>query len=298
MDRSATNDTWLNITFEGLCLFETNKKSATVHFIDGERAGIGKHVVVLEALKKQVVSSTLERAPDHIIHVAADTQAWKADPQFEITGPFNNGTDSLEFAPSLPDGCLQELAQNDPGNRTWESLDWVANLDALCGATGIKDGAQFLGKMKLTRGRLQSRPPTGSAGTVEWKFSNPETGSKLQQQVLTNTALCSCPINGAKATITLGSHELVLQRVDSLGPAISLFVRSLSATPQPLGAALTTPLNIHDFKAYFRVVNSAFTPHIRREPLPHGMADVMGRQGGDVEPALCMLARATYRGNP
>lgn len=296
MDRNATNDTWLNVTFEGLCLFEMDKKSATVHFIDGERAGIGNHVVVLEALKEQVVSSTLKPAPDHIIHVAAGTQAWRADPQFEITGPFNNRTDSLEFAPPiLPDPSGQKPAPHGPGDPAWESLDWVANLDTLCGATGIKDTAHFLGKMKLTRGRLQSRPPTGSGGAYEWKFSNPKTKSTLQQQVLTNTALCSCPISGAKATIKLGTHELVLKRVDSLGPAISLFVRSLSATPQPLGAALTTPVNIHDFPAYFEVVNSSFTPHIKREPLPYCMADVMSRQGGDVEPIFCMLARVTHR---
>ena len=125
MDRRATNDTWLNITFEGLCLFEMDKKSATVHFIDGERAGIGKHVVVLEALKEQVVSSTLERAPDHIIHVAAGTEAWRADPQFEITGPFNNGTDSLEFARSLSDDgeSRRELARNGPARSRGSSLE-------------------------------------------------------------------------------------------------------------------------------------------------------------------------------
>jgi hypothetical protein len=299
MDRNAANDTWLNITFEGLCLFEMDKKSATVHFIDGERAGIVEHVVVLEALKEQVVSSTLERAPDHIIHVAAGTQAWRADPQFEITGPFNNGTDSLEFAPPIvPDSSGQIPAPYSPGDPAWESLDWVANLDTLCGAKGIKNTAHFLGKMKLNRGRLQGRPPTGSAGAYEWKFSDPKTKSTLQQQVLTNTGLCSCPISGATATIKLGTHELVLRRVDSVGPAISLFVRSLSATPQPLGAALTILPNIHEFPAYFTVVNNSFIPHIKRERLPHRMASAIGRQGGDVEPMLCMMARATHLGNP
>ena len=295
MDRNATNDTWLNITFEGLCLFETDKKSATVHFIDGERAGVGKHVVVLEALKEQVVSSTLERAPDHIIHVAAGTHAWRADPHFEITGPFHNGTDSLEFAPPIsPDPSGRKPAPRGPGDPAWESLDWVANLDTLCGAKGIKNTAHFLGKMKLNRGRLQGRPPTGSAGAYEWRFSDPKTKSTLQQQVLTNTALCSCPTSGPRATIKLGTHELVLKRVDSLGPAISLFVRSLSATPQPLGAALTIKPNIHEFPAYFTVVNSSFTPDIEREPLPYRMAGAIGRQGGDVEPTLCMLAQAAH----
>jgi hypothetical protein len=245
----------LQIEFEGLYLIEQKGTSMVVHLIDGPAVGLPAHTAQMKALAS-TIDKTKTAKPDnaHVIPAGGSEDFWLWDLNgVTVTGPASSigASDLIADQSSLQDGL--EMPADEAG---WHSLARVPDLRVLCGATKIAKYDALSSSITLTHGRLSVLPPAAEVGArTVWVFKD-MSGKTLMRRALTDRVMYECAMNGAAATVQVGSQPVVFT------PGAIARVSLYNVAPRPMPCGNPCNPKMSDFAAFTKVVDAQFVPVI------------------------------------
>ncbi len=243
----------LTVRIQGLCFVERLTNAINVHLVDGNKVSMGvaheARLVVPDAL---VDASTT--APS-TLNPADQTRVFDLTGK-NVTMPPSGTADLKVNADPLP-ACTTPAAACIPGDHSWGSVKFAADLLTLCGSNTIKDPSKFYGSLLLEHGELHAVKPDSQLGqSTIWTFFNGT--QQIAQQVMTDTLHCDVPVSGSLAVFNIGAQKLVL----NVGSMAVVTLKNLPPSTM-VGVCKATPPCVDHLASLYEIVDAKFTPTVK-----------------------------------
>ena len=153
--------------------------------------------------------------------------------------------------------CSTPASACIPGDDSWSSVKYAAQLSTLCGSTKITDSTKFSASLLLEHGNLHSVKPDSMLGwSTIWTIR--KGSEQIAQQVLTDTLHCDVPVSGSLATFNIDALKLVL----TPGSNAVVTLRNLPPAGTSGMCKGTSPCLDH-LESFFELVDAQFMPTVQ-----------------------------------